>query len=137
MEDRHQGHRGIDAARNVGIGVGVRETVEHRHVAHHAVIVGVGVHGTHQGARLCQFGIDVVEERFRFHMGDGIHLRVVESRVEPEFLGAFVCGELLPDGLVVERGGIVHHEAHDGVPALPDFLDHQGVEIVVRADIRE
>ena len=137
VQDCHQGHRGIHAARNVFVGVRVRVAVEHGHVAHHAVVVGVGVHGTHQGTRMGKFRVDIVKKRLGLDVGDGIDLRVLEGGAEPEFLGAVVGGELFPDGLVAERRGIVHHEAYDGVPALLDFLDHQGVEVVVRADIRK
>ena len=137
VQDGHQRHCGIYAARYVFVGVGVRVAVEHGYVAHHAVVIGVGVHGTHPGASPCEFGVDVVEERLGLDVGDGVHLRVIESGTEPELFGAVVGRELFPYGLVAERGRVVHHEADDGISALLDFLDHQGVEVVVRANIRE
>ena len=106
-------------------------------MAHDAVIVGVSVHGTHLRARMRKFGIDVVEERLRLDVLHGIDLRLGEGGAETEFVGTFVLRELFPHGLVLERGRLVHHEAHDGVSALLDVLDHERVEVVVRTDARE
>ena len=147
VQDGHQGHGRIDVAgidtANFDEGgvlgggdIHVRETVEHGHLAHDTVVVGVGVHGTEACSRLGEFGEDVVKKVLGFDIFGLVDLAALEGGAETDFLGAHFAAQLAPLRFVLVSLGVAEYVADDGVPAFLDSGNEHGVVVVVGENFR-
>ena len=120
MQNRHEGHGGVNVLWRIGVDVRVREAVQESYAADNAVVVWVCVHGTDLCRGAGEFGEDVVEEVLGFDVVCRVRLAQPEGGCVAEFVGAVGCADGPPLGFVLVRLAFIEHKARNGVVA---FLD--------------